>query len=208
MKHNIIALGSISVFFAFDAVWGGGIESAVIGLSAASSVKALDDKDFFGLGSAFSSKEKVNIEAVMFCIEENMNNNGAVKVHLVIVYDEKELVGEFSKMTAREYFRSIKQLKKDHPDKMKIFKWEFKAEKKMSPWVPIKHNTSELTPLKGFVFASYDSIGEHRAIIPSFCKKMKITMKEKEFEIEQADDEKKESEEAKDDNDDDEQKDI
>ncbi|GHU13786.1 hypothetical protein FACS189449_09590 [Alphaproteobacteria bacterium] len=172
-----------------------------MGLSAASSLKTLDDKNILGLGGVFSSKEKVNLEQVMFSVDENMNNHGAVKVHLVIVYGEPELVGELSKMSAREYFRNAKQLKKDHPDKIKIFKWEIKAERKLSPWVPIKHNTSELTPLKGFIFASYDSIGEHRAIIPPYCKKMKILMKEKEFEIEQSDDEKQESE--KDDEDDD-----
>jgi hypothetical protein len=108
------------VFLSCDSVWGSGVESAVMGLSAASSVKTLDDKDFFGLGGIFSSKEKVNIEQVMISIEENMNNNGAVKLHLVIIYGEQELVSELTKMSAREYFRSIKQLKKDHPDKMKM----------------------------------------------------------------------------------------
>ncbi|MDR2724370.1 MAG: hypothetical protein LBB25_04200, partial [Holosporaceae bacterium] len=102
MKHNIIIPYFISTFFVFNSTWGSGVESAVMGLSAASSVKMLDDKDFLGLGSVFSPKEKINIEEVMFCIEENMNNNGAVKVHLVIIYDEKELVEELSKMTARE----------------------------------------------------------------------------------------------------------
>ncbi|GHU19972.1 hypothetical protein FACS189472_10540 [Alphaproteobacteria bacterium] len=139
-----------------------------------------------------SSEETLSLKKVMFSIEENMNNRGAVKFHLVIAY-EQELAGELSKMSAKEYFRNAEQFKKDHPDKIKIFKWEIKAEKKLSSWIPIKHNTTELTPIKGFLFASYDSIGDHRIVIPPSCEKMKILLKEKEFEIENSDKPKKES---------------
>jgi hypothetical protein len=176
-------------------------ESAVMSLSAASSLKSLDDKDFMGLGGIFSSKEKVNLESIVFDVEEGMNNNGAIKLDLVIVYTQ-ELVNKLSEMSAQEFFRRKKQLKRDHPDKIKIFQWGIPAEKALSKEIKIKHNTSELTPMAAYVFANYNSAGEHRHAVPDALKKIKIVLKRDDFDLEQSDeDKKKQEEDGKDDED-------
>jgi hypothetical protein len=185
----------VSVFCYCDEIFAAIGESAVMSLSAASSLKSLDDKDFMGLGGIFSSKEKVNIESIVFDVEDNMNNNGAVKLDLVIVYTQ-ELVNKLSEMSAQEYYRRKKQLKRDHPDKIKVFQWGIPAEKALSKPIKIKHNTSELTPVAAYVFANYNSIGEHRHAVPDALKKIKIVLKRDDFDLEQSDEDKKKQEEA------------
>jgi hypothetical protein len=126
----------------------------------------------------------VNLEQVMFLVEDSMNNNSAVQVHVVIVY-EKELVSHLSKMSSTELLATLDQLVKDHPDKTLIVKWDIVAKKRISKWINIpKIEKDHLTAQGGFVFASYSSPGDHRAVIPSSCKKLKIKLKQTDFETE------------------------
>lgn len=164
-----------------------GVETSVMAMSAAASLKTLDDKSFFNVGGVFSSKGSVVLEQVMFVVEDDMNEKGAVKMHLVIVY-EKELLGELKKMSSSTYFSTVKQMSKDHPDKMKVFEWTFVAKKRITKWIDVPHDSSFLTPLGGFVFAKYTSPGDHRASIPESCKKMKVLMQKKEFKLVQVND--------------------
>lgn len=169
--------------FCNNVVFASGVETGIMAMSAAATIKGADSS---GFGGIFSSKGKVALEQVMFVVDEDMNEKGAVKVHLVIVY-EKELLAELKKMSASAYFSGVKQLTKDHPDKMKVFEWTFVAKKRVTKWIDVPHDTSFLTPLGGFIFANYTSPGDHRASMPEACKKMKVHFQKKEFKATQAD---------------------
>jgi type VI secretion system protein len=162
--------------------------TGIMTLSATSSVEALKGKNSFNIGDFLSPKGEVVLEEVMFSIEDNMNDSGAVKVHLVIAY-ESELVSELKKMSSQTYFSSVEQLVKDHPEKIKVFEWKLTAKKRVTSWIPIPHDTSFLTPLGGFVFANYSSPGDHRSAVPKTCKKMKIAMEKKDFKLSSMNDE-------------------
>ena len=151
-------------------------------MSAAASLKTLNDKKGSFLGKLFASKGGIALEKVMFLIEEDMNNHGAVRLHIVVVYDE-ELMAELKKMSANEYFHQLEQLTKDHPDKMKIFEWEFAAKKRITPWITIEYPADHMTPLAAFIFAKYSGTGEHRARIPTSSKKAKIKLDKDVFQV-------------------------
>ena len=138
------------------------------------------DKDSW-LNKILAAKGNVDIEQIMISVNQNMNQGGAVKLHVLIVY-EKELIAELEKMSSREYFRQVDQLIKDHPDKMKIFSWELVAKQRIGPWTPLEYPIGHMIPLAGFVFADYSTNGEHRAQLP-IGKKVKITLEENDFEI-------------------------
>lgn len=170
---KIVAL--IILLLMFDGVY------ALIG-AAVSAVPAL--------GSLFSSESGVKLEEVMLSIDEDMNRRGAVKMHIVIVYEE-ELSHALTKLSARQYFRSIEQLKKDFPDKMHIFAWELIAKKRLTPWIKIdKYPKDHMTPIAGYIFVDYSTAGDHRAKIPPSKKKIRIILAKDEFHI--ADDTTKE----------------
>ncbi|MDR1236054.1 MAG: hypothetical protein LBJ96_03530 [Holosporaceae bacterium] len=169
-----------------------GLEAAAVssviseGLSAAASIKTLKGDSDFGLTGIFSSKGGISLEEVMLSVKENMNTNGAVRVHLVVVYDI-ELVGELMKRSSEQYFRHVDQLVKDYPDKIKIFEWELVAKEQDIPWTKIEYPDKHMMPLAGFIFAKYSGSGEHRARIPPTYKKVKITFKKDKFEIDYED---------------------
>jgi hypothetical protein len=155
----------------------------VMAMSAASSLKTLTDSKSSFFSKIFASKGGLALEEVMLSVEENMNNRGAVKLHIAIVY-EKELVIELMKMSAEEYFRHIKQLIKDHPDKMKIFEWELVAKKRITSWKKLDYPTDDMTPLAGIIFAKYHGPGVHRERIPASCEKIKIIFESDNFRVE------------------------
>ncbi|MDR0968223.1 MAG: hypothetical protein LBL99_01135 [Holosporaceae bacterium] len=162
----------------------------VMAMSAAASLKTLtEDKKKSIFGDFFSPKGGLILEEVMLSIDENMNDRGAVKVHLVVVY-EHELVEELMKMSSDEYFRGVDQMIKDYPDKMKIFEWELVAKKRVMPWKKVEYPTDHMIPLAGFVFAKYSSSGKHRATIPPSYKKVKITFEKKNFRVDYEDKDK------------------
>jgi hypothetical protein len=148
MLLRTLAMLFCAIFY--NAVSASGVEAGIMAMSAAATIKSSDSSSFGGI---FSSKGSVALEQVMFVLDEDMNEKGATKVHLVIVY-EKELLGELKKMSASAYFSAVKQLTKDHPDKMKVFEWTFVAKKRVTKWIDVPHNTSFLTPLGGFIFAN------------------------------------------------------
>ncbi|MDR1361836.1 MAG: hypothetical protein LBJ16_01305 [Holosporaceae bacterium] len=204
LRFFLVAATAVCCFLVVDRAYAPIAESAVMSLSAASSLKSLDDKDFLGMGGVFASKEKVNLKTIVFDVEENMNHNGAVKLDLIIVYTQ-ELVNKLSEMSSREYFRRKRQLKRDHPDKIKIYQWGIEAEKSLSKPIKIKHDTNALTPLAAFIFADFSSTGEHRHLVPEALENIKLVLKENDFELEQSDSdvEKKKKEKEGEDNDDD-----
>jgi hypothetical protein len=156
----------------------------VMAMSAAASLETLSNKKDSILSDIFAPKSGLSLEKVAISVEENMNDNGALKLHLVIVYD-RVLVEELRKMSSGEYFRTVDQLLKDHPDKMKIFEWELVAKKRLIPFSDIEYPTDHMTPIAGYVFAKYSSPGEHRATIPTYSEKIKISLEKEDFTISQ-----------------------
>jgi hypothetical protein len=176
----------------FESGFGTGLSEGVMAMSAAASLKTLKKEDF-GLGDIFSPKGGLTLEEVMISVEKDMNNNGAVKVHPVVIYDV-ELLGELKKKTSEQYFRNVDQLVKDYPDKLKIFEWELVAKERIIPWGKIEYPNKHLLPIAGIIFAKYSGSGEHRAIVPPTYKKMKITFKKDGFHIDYEDKDNKNDE--------------
>jgi hypothetical protein len=158
----------------------------VMAMTAASSLKILTDKNDSMFGNFFASKGGITLEEIMLSTEEDMNDRGAVKVHMIVVY-EQELAEELTKMSADHYFHSVDQLVKDHPDKIKIFEWELVAKKRITPWQKIEYPSDHMTPLAGYIFARYSGIGEYRAKIPPSYKKVKVTFERKNFRVDYED---------------------
>ncbi|MDR0677887.1 MAG: hypothetical protein LBF57_04455 [Holosporaceae bacterium] len=135
-------------------------------------------------GDLFETRGGIILEKLMISVEKDMNNNGAVELHLVVVYD-KELMVELLRMPAHEYFHRVDQLIKDYPDKMKIFKWELVANERLYPWANIKYPGDNMTPLAGFIYAKYSSLGEHRIRVPPSKKKIKLIMGKNDVKLDQ-----------------------
>lgn len=107
-----------------------------------------------GLSNFFDTKKPGTIlESVMFTIADDTNNGAAVEVHLVVVYSDV-LNAEICKLSSEEYFRRSEQIKKDFPEKVKIFKWTFAAKARVSDWIKIDYPKYE-TPLAAYVFFKY-----------------------------------------------------
>ncbi|MDR2158046.1 MAG: hypothetical protein LBO02_01875 [Holosporaceae bacterium] len=154
----------------------------IMAMSAASSLKTFTSDKDSKIGDFFSAKGGLILEEIMLSVEEDMNDRGAIKVHLAIVY-EKELVGELMKMSAHHYFSSVDQLIKDYPDKIKIFEWELVAKKRIIPWAKVEYPIDHMIPLAGYIFAKYSGSGEHRARIPPTYKKVKVIFEKKSFRV-------------------------
>lgn len=176
------------IFFLFVTVLeshGDAATIAVSSLSMASSLNDLTSKKKGIISKFFSSDDEFCLEQVMLITKSEMNENGATKIHIVIVYD-KELLRELAKMSANRYFQSVEQLQKDFPDKFKVIGAELVAKDRIIPWKSIDYPHEHMSPVGGLIFASYSNSGEHRAIIPNYVK-LKIIFEQKDFRIEYED---------------------
>jgi len=173
------------IFLNFSEILGDAATSTFMGVSAADSIDRITSRKKKGWLSSIFSDDDFSLEQIMIVTEANMNNNGAMKAHLVIVYD-KELMRELSAMTAYRYFDMVDQLIKDHPDKMKIYSWNLIAEDRIRPWQKIDTLRSTMSPLGGFIFAGYDNMGVHRAKVPNY-EKVKVVFGRSDFTIDYED---------------------
>jgi type VI secretion system protein len=93
-------------------------------------------------------------------IAPDANENSAVAVDLVVVYDSK-LVEQLLKKKAADWFKEKEQFLKDHPNQVDIHPWE---------WVP-SQGVGELTvpyragARKVLLFADYSTDGDHRWVV-------------------------------------------
>jgi type VI secretion system protein len=113
-------------------------------------------------------------------IADNANENSAVAVDLILVYD-KNLLSQLLKLTSKDWFEKRAQIKRDHlkGEGLDLWSWE---------WVPGQPVQDQKLPLKaeaegGLIFASYYSPGSHRHRFDPF-KDIKIRLMEKEFYVE------------------------
>lgn len=105
-------------------------------------------------GASGPEQLRVSVEA-----DKQANNDSAVAVAVLVVYDDAELA-ELRKKSAREWFAEMEQRQRDNPDgsKFDLLAWE------LMPGQRIREKTVELRgiPAEGLVFADYYSEGEHR----------------------------------------------
>jgi type VI secretion system protein len=86
------------------------------------------------------------------------NEESALAVELIVVYDEK-ILGELLKMPARTWFQGREQFLRDHPEEIDSRKWE---------WVPGQEVQRISVPYRigakrVVLFADYLVPGDHRA---------------------------------------------
>ncbi len=175
------------LFFSYFEIFASNaLTSAFMGTSVMDFVdRRIEKKNRDWFWSIFSDND-FSLENIMIVTEAGMNNSGAMKVHLVIVYS-KEILQILGTVSARQYFSMIDQLIKDHPDTMKIYSWTLIAENRIRGWQPINTLKESMNPLGGFIFADYDnSAAVHRARIPDY-EKVKVTFGRNDFKIEYED---------------------
>lgn len=141
---------------------------------------------FGGIGDFFSGKnegEDFPLEKVWITTNSNTNNGGAMKVHLVLVYD-KSVFDELGKISARRYFNLIDQLHKDHPDKLKVIKWDLIASDNLGlDSFKVETYVDAMRVYGGYMFADYSNNRfAHRAKVPRY-KEVRVVFGEEDLAI-------------------------
>ena len=130
------------------------------GLLSGGAVSALSNlvnsNERFILGH-LGRKTKVNLRGISFSASGDANEDAAVSVHLVIVHDPF-LIADFIKMPADTYFRSHRQLERDHKSTLQIYKWTIAP----GAYVGEKVVRYPGSPVAAFLFSRYSSPGDHR----------------------------------------------
>lgn len=98
------------------------------------------------------------IDTVSIYTEPDTNQNSAIAVDLVLVYDQ-ELAKLLSQMSAAKYFSSSKQLLLDNPTLLDIWHWELVPGQIVQDFSPPQEQGDAYA---GFVFANYLTPGDHR----------------------------------------------
>jgi type VI secretion system protein len=88
------------------------------------------------------------------------NNDSAVAVDLLVVYDDKVLT-ELLKTPAADWFANKKQLMADHPDGISVQSWEWVPGQPVDP-VTIEYRSGARRIV---LFADYNTDGPHRAAL-------------------------------------------
>lgn len=131
-----------------------------------------------GCGSSPDDPPGVVLQNVSFSAALDANDNTAVSMDLIMVYD-KNLLDTLKKMTAQQYFSGIDQIRLDNPEYLTIWRWEI---------VPGQVANYSLSPQKlawGIIlFGDYQAPGEHRASVGAFSA-VSVLLKNKEFKLRQ-----------------------
>lgn len=118
----------------------------------------------------FEEEDWEFIDELTLVATPNMNNKTALKVDVVIVKDER-IAEQVGILTARQYMKQRKQLKYDHPQKIKIKSFEMIPG--TSIIIPLKYQKTEVAA--GFVFADYSNQKANRwNIFSSDCVKVEL----------------------------------
>jgi len=122
------------------------------------------------------TSSKFSIQVV---VSENANQNSPLPMDFVTVADKK-LMGEVSKLSAKDWFERRVQVQRDFHSKVQVTSWE---------WVPGQHAgpiSVELPKktLAGFVFVNYANAGEHRAGVNTKLPVV-VTLGQEEFSVQQ-----------------------
>lgn len=101
---------------------------------------------------------ELNIESVSIYAEPDANQNSAIAVDLVMVYN-LELLKTIGKMSAAKYFASARQLLLDNPSLLDIWHWELVPGQMVAGFVPDQEKGAAYG---AYVFANYLTPGDHR----------------------------------------------
>lgn len=101
---------------------------------------------------------QVFLEITSFDVRSQSNNNSAVALDLVIVYD-KGLIDKFLSMSATEYFKKKRQLTLDYPVQIQVKNWEIAPSQTINPY---RVHYAHPVPEAAFIYANYGTPGEHR----------------------------------------------
>jgi type VI secretion system protein len=128
----------------------------VAALSMAIMACALSKKAHVPLAGSRTST-KFTIEVV---VADSANQNSPIPVDFVMVEDKK-LLAEVAKLSAKDWFDRRTQVERDFPTKVRVLSWE---------WVPGAHTgpidvDASRNSLAAFLFANYANGGEHRAAV-------------------------------------------
>lgn len=97
---------------------------------------------------------------VQINVADAANQNSPLPVDFVMI-DDKRLMLEVAKMSAKDWYERRAQVQRDFPSKVQILSWE---------WVPGYHVGPIEIDIKArilaaFLFADYSNTGEHRAYV-------------------------------------------
>lgn len=101
---------------------------------------------------------ELSIDTVSIYTDPDANQNSAIAVDLVIVYDQ-ELEKILGQMSAAKYFSSSKQLLLDNPTLLDIWHWELVPGQIVQNFSPPQE---EGDAYAAYVFANYLTPGDHR----------------------------------------------
>lgn len=101
---------------------------------------------------------ELNVESVSMYAEPDANQNSAIAVDLVLIYNQ-ELVKTIGKMSAGKYFASSRQLLLDNPSLLDIWHWELIPGQIVDDFSPTQDKGDAYA---GYVFANYLTPGDHR----------------------------------------------
>lgn len=101
---------------------------------------------------------ELSIDTVSIYAEPDANQNSAIAVDLVLVYNQ-DLLKTVGKMSAAAYFSSSRQLLLDNPSLLDIWHWELVPGQIVEDFSPPQDKGDAYG---GYVFANYLTPGDHR----------------------------------------------
>lgn len=134
----------------------------------------------------FSPEGYVEAENIIFNVDEDMNQKGAVTLFFVVCYDPV-LLNALKSDTAEQFKKRSETYMHDYPDKIVILKWNIVAKKRVTAPIPVGkyYEKDGLSPVGGFIFVTYSSPGEHRYRIPGSWKGIEISLQKTECKLKQ-----------------------
>ena len=108
-------------------------------------------------GGAPKPKPEVFLKVVNIKVDTNANQNSAVAMDLVIIYN-KDLIGHILALSASKYFKQKEQLMRDYPGELHAQEWEIIP----GQLVPRTLIHMKPLPMGAIFFANYGTPGDHR----------------------------------------------
>ncbi len=97
---------------------------------------------------------------IQVSISPDANEDSALAVELIVAYDEK-IVDELLKMPARKWFDTRDQFRRDHPEEIQSWKWEWAPGQEVAP-LQVSYG---IGAKRVVLFADYLVPGDHRATL-------------------------------------------
>jgi hypothetical protein len=120
----------------------------------------------------------VYLENITIVTDQNLNNNTATALDLVLIYDAN-LLGQVVAMNATDYFIKKKQLMKDNPKLIDVMPFELVPGQVLPD---LEVTLSRLNAEGAILFAGYQTLGDHRLKIGR-QKTLLIKMQQEDFII-------------------------